>query len=154
MQKKNQPKVIVVLPAVLCSIVITCSLAGFFYLIRDTDTKFNVLVEWLEIGSRRTPLLIETVTNSILSGIFGYVGSTNYTSHVHHLNLVYNYSQDLLYQHKTLIWGSDSSTSCNGFSERLDSLHFTNSCIINMKGESLKVNYRCLSLDHLLVTET
>lgn len=84
MQKKNQPKVIVVLPAVFCSNVITGSLAGFFYLIRDTDTKFNVLVKWLEIGSRRTPLLNETLPTQFC-WVFSVMLAVQIT---HHMSII------------------------------------------------------------------
>ena len=151
-ENSNCQKMIIVSPVVIGSVAIICCLASFFYLILDTNTNFNNLVKWLEIGSRRTPLLIETITNCILSGIFGYVGDTNYSSHVDHLNIVYNYSQRLLYLHKELIWGSETSTSCNNFSEKLDYLHFTNTCAINYKGDSFRVNYRCLSLDQQIMT--
>ena len=108
-------KVAIVIPVVLSSVIIAGSLIGIFFLILDVNVKFFTLVKWLEIGSHRAPLLIETITNAIFAGIFGYVGATDYTSHVYHLDLVYNYSQRFLYQHKDLIWGSDSSTSCNNF---------------------------------------
>ena len=118
----------------------------------DVNAKFFALVRWLEIGSRRTPLLIETVTNGILAGIYGYIGATDYTSHIIHMENVFNYSQRFLYQHKTLIWGSNTSTSCNNFTQRLDDLHFANTCIYDNQADSLQVNYRCMSLDQQIMT--
>ena len=145
-------KIEMAIPGILCSVLVAGSLIGTFFLLRDVNNKFYALVKWLEIGSHRAPLLIETITNAIFAGIFGYVGATDYTSHVYHLDLVYNYSQRFLYQHKDLIWGSDSSTSCNNFTERLDQLHFTNTCFIDYKSESLQADYRCFSLDQQIMT--
>ena len=151
-EHKGCQKVSILLPAFLSTFIITGCLIGICFLILDVNNKFYSLVKWLEIGSGRTPLLIETVTNAIFAGIYGYLGDTDYTTLVYHLELVFNYSQQLLYQHKTLIWGADDSTSCNNFSEKLDSLHFTNTCVINLQAVTFKDNYRCISLDQQIMT--
>lgn len=149
---KSCQKVTTLIPTILSTAIITGILIGVFILIKDSNSKFYTLVKWLEIGSGRAPLLIETVTNALCASIFGYLGEADYTDVVYHLEMVFNYSQLLLYQHKTLIWGDDSSKSCNNFSERLDALHFTNTCAISMQATHFQMSYACMCLDQQIMT--
>ncbi|OHS96448.1 Adenylate and Guanylate cyclase catalytic domain containing protein [Tritrichomonas foetus] len=133
------------------SVVTLAAVILLVLLIGNVDKKYVKLNKWLELSSHRSPLVLESIINGYLALIFALIGETNYTTYQYHLFQIGLDAQELYNYHSALLWGSDSSTTCNEFDKELDKIHFEHSCEINLSVNSIHNGYECLSANQLMM---
>ena len=147
-------KPMIALPIVVLLSIIVSIIAIILVLVqvRETNNNFMKAAHWLEASVRRTPLLIEIIADAYYLVFFQIAGPTTYGNSNIQASRIYEKLNLIMKLNRDLLLGNDVVPACNGFSEELDTMHYTETCVQDQNSfNDTHASYSCLSVDQLMM---
>ena len=147
---KKRLQIVSALFAILSILVVIITLFLFIDYVDESNYQILNLNHWLVMSSLRIPLVLEALAAAYFCGIYGNLGDTNYITFQYLFDKLILKMNALLFDHDMMIWGSNTTISCNNFDARLDEIHFGENCQTASTIPFLHEGYKCLSTDQLI----